>query len=82
MENYFRVGRPWTSKWRMCIVFCVPKTKNVYSDYVTINACTLQQWSFESDSILRNTYVAGLAILYRVQCWIQCRINFIVKSDC
>jgi hypothetical protein len=44
---------PHMTIWRMRTARCIPKATNTYSEYVTLIAFPLQQWSHERASILR-----------------------------
>ena len=46
--------------WRMCIANCIPKAKNIHSEYVILIAFPLQQWLYERTPMLRYTYIACL----------------------
>ena len=63
---------------RMRIASWIPKATNIYSEYVTLIAFALQQWLHKRVSLLRHTYIVGVAysdfiLLVRVCCWLQIR---------
>jgi hypothetical protein len=53
-------GRPQMSIWRMRIACWIPKATDTVSDYVLRIAFPLQEWLYESASMLRDTYIACL----------------------
>ena len=48
--------------WRVCSPCCIPKGKDMYSEYVKVIAFPLQQWMQERASVLRYTYITFLII--------------------
>jgi len=48
----------------MRIVCMIPKPINAHPDYVTFIAFPLQQWLYETASMLRYTYIARLVTLF------------------
>jgi hypothetical protein len=60
---------------RMRIAYRVPKPTQAKPEYVIRTAVALQQWLYESVSLLRYTYIAGLAITEKecVYCAVRTR---------
>jgi hypothetical protein len=54
---------PQMTIWRMLILCCTPKASN--TEYVILIGFPLQLWLHEGTSLLRHTYIAGLACCYR-----------------
>jgi len=77
-KNIVERGRPQMTLRRMRIACWIPKATNTRSEYVILIAFPLQQWLYESVSILRHTY-----IFYLVSNWDEFRkmrgTNFILK---
>ena len=61
-KNTVQPDRPQMTIWRMRFARWVPNATNTLSVYVTLIACTLQQWLNELALILRYTYIACLLI--------------------
>jgi hypothetical protein len=59
-KNTAEPDRPQMTMWRMRIACWIPKATNTHSDYVIFIAVLLQQWLYESASLLRHTYIACL----------------------
>ena len=59
-KNILQPDRLQITIWRMRIACWIPKATNTHSDYVTLIALPLQQWSHERASMLRYTHTACL----------------------
>jgi hypothetical protein len=60
-KNTVEPGRPQMTVWLMSIVWLQTHTQ----EYVTLTAFPLQQWSNESASMLRYTYIVRLVYACR-----------------
>jgi hypothetical protein len=68
-KNSVELGRPQTAIWRMRIAYWIPKATNTNSDYVILIGFPLQQYLYESASMLRYTYITCIvkpSILFHV----------------
>jgi len=64
MENIIERGRPQMTIRRMRVAYWIPKATNTHSQYVVLIAFPLQQWLYESPSMLRYTYMARIVVRY------------------
>ena len=59
-KNMVERGRPQMAIWRMRIACWIPKATDTHLECVILISVPLQQWLYESASMLRYTYIAGL----------------------
>jgi len=59
-KNVVERGRPQMTIWRMHIACWIPKTTNMYSEYVILIAFPLQWWLHKYASMLHYTYTVSL----------------------
>jgi hypothetical protein len=81
VEKFCRFGRPQMTIWRVCILCRVPKAKNTHSEYVILMLLRCKSGCSKAPQYYVIHTLSILYILYRVQCWTQYRITFIINSD-
>ena len=67
-KNIVEPGRPQMTIWHIGIAWCIPKTTNPHSEYVTFIAFPVQQWLHERPSLLRYTSLRVLTLRLLMSC--------------
>ena len=70
-KNIVEPGKAQMIIWCTHFACCMPKATNTHSQYVTLIAFPLQQWSHKRASLLRYTYTACLAMNKDVLCEVR-----------
>ena len=62
-KSMVQPDRPQMTIWHMRIACWILKSTDTHSEYVILTAFPLQQCLHEHASMLRNTYIASLALV-------------------
>jgi len=62
-KNMVENGRSQTTMWRMRIAWLTIKATNTHTEYVIFITFSLQEWLHERPLMLRDTYIACVAMI-------------------